>query len=85
MLARWLLRATSLAMLAGAGLCAMAAGQIEVWIRGIWTFEVPAIAACAGAIAARVVLSRYRSWPIVYGSARFRRGRDLGRSGTTTA
>ena len=77
MLARWLLRPKSLALLAGAVIGAVAAGQVEVWIRGIWTFDVTALAACAGAILARVAVSRYRSLPIVYGSARFRRGRDL--------
>ena len=64
-------------MLAVGGLCAVAAAQVEILLAGIWTFDVPALAAGAGAIAARVVFSRYRSGPIIYGTARFRRGRDL--------
>ena len=77
MLVRWLLRPTSLAMLAGGGLCAVAAGQIEIWLRGIWSFDVTALAACAGAVLAGVAISRTRTSPVVYGSARFRRGRAL--------
>ena len=71
MLVRWLLRPTSLAMLAGGGLCAVAAGQIEIWLRGIWSFDVTALAACAGAVLAGVAISRTRTSPVVYGSARF--------------
>ena len=77
MLVRWLLRPTSLAMLAGGGLCAVAAGQVEIWLKGIWTFDVVAISACAGAVLAGFAISRTRTSPVVYGSARFRRGGDL--------
>ena len=77
MLVRWRFRPTSLAMLAGGGLCAVTAGQVEIWLKGIWTFDVTALAACAGAVLAGFAISRYRTSPVVYGSARFRRGRAL--------
>lgn len=64
-------------MLIGGSLCAVAAGQVEIWLSGIGTFDVTTVAAVGGAILASVAVARYRGLPITYGSVRFRCGRDL--------
>ena len=77
MIVRWILRPRVLATLVGAGLGAVAVGQIETWIRGIWTFDIVLLAACACAALSFYALSLTRGIPVTHGSARFRRGQEL--------
>ena len=77
MIVRWILRPRVFATFVGGGLGAVAVGQIETWIRGIWTFDVVLLAACVCAALSFYALSLTRGIPVTHGSARFRRGREL--------
>ena len=72
----WLFRVRSLTMVGGGTLGALAAGQIEFWLRGSWSGGVATVAACVGASLAFVAVGM-RGSPITYGSARFQSRRDL--------
>ena len=77
MIVRWILRPRVFATFVGGGLGAVAVGQIETWIRGIWTFDVVLLAACVCAALSFYALSLTRGIPVTHGSARFRRGQEL--------